>query len=511
MSLRPYQHEFVDQTLGALVEYDRVLSPAATGAGKTVMSAEIVRRCLPGGPVLFLADAKELVYQAADKLGQWSGAIPAVEMADDHATPGQDQLVVATTQSIARRLEKYPANYFRLIIVDEAHRNTLGDQAQKVLTYFAEAQVIGITATPFRSDRRQLGSFYQFITPVDAGLIRLIKEGFLSPITIKSVPVGIDIRQVRTVAGDYQVDDLGRAVAPHLVKCARLLAEHAKDRRTVVFLPLVESSRAFVDACRSIGLRAVHVDGEDRAGLAAFRERRFDVICNASLLTTGWDEPSVSCVMILRPTKSLVLYSQMVGRGTRTCDGKANLLLLDPLFLADDMNLIRPARLIAHTEDEATSMQAVIDGAGDMFGLDLLEARETAAELRKRALEARLAKTMTRKARTIDAVEFALALGDEDLANYEPEAKWEEQAPSPKQLEILEKNGFDPTAIRCKGHASKLLDAIFTRRGMGLASPKQLRWLRKFGIPNANQFTFEQASAILDARFGGRKRETAAA
>ena len=131
----------------------------------------------------FLADAKELVYQAADKLGKWAGVVADVEMADNHAMPGS-RLVVATTQSIARRLDKYPRDAFGLVIVDEAHRNTMGAQAQSVLEYFSSAKVIGITATPFRSDKKELGSFYERIAS-EIGLVRLIKEGFLSRITIE--------------------------------------------------------------------------------------------------------------------------------------------------------------------------------------------------------------------------------------------------------------------------------------------------------------------------------------
>ncbi|MCZ7637653.1 MAG: DEAD/DEAH box helicase family protein [Verrucomicrobia bacterium] len=251
MTLRPYQPRFVDAMLGALVEFDRVLGVMGTGGGKTCCAGEICRRCLPFGPVLFLADAQELVRQAADKLGTWAGVIPQVEMAEEHAQPG-DRLVVGTTQTLSRRLDKWPRDYFQLIIVDEAHRNTLGGMAQKVLGHFASAQVIGITATPFRSDKQQLGTFYQAI-PYEISLVELIREGWLCRIVIRSVPADIDLSGVRTVAGDYRDDDLGQAIEPHLSRCAELLAEHARDRRTVVFLPLIETSRQFVAACQASG------------------------------------------------------------------------------------------------------------------------------------------------------------------------------------------------------------------------------------------------------------------
>ena len=506
MSLRPYQEEFVAATLGALVEFDRVLGVAATGAGKTVIAGEIARLSLPHGPVLFLADAQELVNQAADKLTQWAGQIAAIEMAGSKAQPG-DALVVATTQSIARRLDKWPRDYFRLIIVDEAHRNTLGAQAQEVLKHFDSAQVIGITATPFRSDKQQLGSFYQTIS-CEIGLVRLIREEYLSRISIKSVPAGIDLRGVRTVAGDYREDDLGKALDPHLGALAQIVAEHAAGRRTVAFLPLRETSRNFVAACQALGLRAVHVDGEDRAGLADFREGRFDIVSNASLLTTGWDEPSVDCVGVFRPTKSFVLYSQMVGRGTRIHPGKSNLLLLDPLYLADSgMSLIRPARLIAKTEEDAADIERQCS-MGDE--IDLFEAQARGEVDREARMRQKLAESAKRKLREVDAIEFGLSIGDDSLASYEPEAAWEMGKPSTKQIEILEKNGFAVHAITSRGLASQIMDRIFTRRGLGLSSPKQLKWLVRMGHPSPATATFEEASAFLDAKFGGKKKQATA-
>ena len=501
MSVRPYQSEFIDSTFVALMEFDRVLGVSPTGSGKTVMAGELIRRA--ACRCLFLADAKELVHQAADKLGKWSGLIADIEMADSHAQPGS-MLGVATTQSIARRLEKYPADSFGLIIVDEAHRNTLGAQAALVLNYFSGAQVIGITATPFRSDKRKLGSFYEKIA-IDISLVRLIREGWLSKIVIKSVPSGIDLSSVRTVAGDFNEADLGAAVMPHLDALARILKENIGKKRAVVFLPLIETSRQFTACCIQHGLRAVHVDGKDRSNLKKFVDREADVICNASLLTTGWDEPSVKLVYILRPTKSFVLYSQMVGRGTRPYEDE-ELLVLDPLFLSDTMGLIRPARLVAANEEQAKKMDVALSSGRPM---DLLDAKEEAtASLdsdRHASLIARLKECSKRKARTVDATEFACALGDTDLAEYEPQTDAEAEALTAKQIEILEKAGFDATALKGRGHATQIMDRIFQRRSAGLATPKQLKWLIKFKHPSPQTATFEEASIFLDSKFGVRK------
>jgi superfamily II DNA or RNA helicase len=487
MQLRPYQEEWVAAVQHALTEHRRVLATAATGAGKTVMAAELIRRiALPAhAPALFLADAQALVYQAADKIGNYTDTIPDVEMADSHAHPGAP-IVIATTQSIANRLEKYPKTNFEYIIVDEAHRNTLGQQARKVLDYFTAAKTIGITATPFRADKRNLTEYYEHLVDANAGLPHLIRAGFLARITVKSVPVQIDMHGARVQCGDFAASDLESRILPHIDALADTLCEHAQGRRTVAFLPLIESSKAFAQACLRRGVRAIHVDGTDSTEL----KTDWEVVSNACLLTTGWDEPSVDCVYICRPTKSLVMYSQMVGRGTRIHPGKQDLLLLDPVFRAERMDIMRPHRLVAETVQEAEEDEDIGDG-------DLLANVAKKRKQRRDKLEETLRENAARKAKCIDAVEFYLSLDREDLTNGENQYKWEDDPPSEKQLEILEKNGFFRDDFPTKGHASRMLDVLFARRSLGLATPKQIRLLKRFHVSDPHTVTFQAASDYI--------------
>lgn len=496
MQLRPYQQEFIDAVRRDFAEHDRLLGVAATGAGKTIIGSELMRGW--SGNCLFLADAKDLVAQNADKYMSYCGEICGVEQGDSHALPG-DRVVIATAQSMARRIDKWPENYFDLIIVDEAHRNTLGGMAQTVLSRFPASKVLGVTATPWRSDRQQLGSYYEKIA-IEIGLPRLIREKWLAPITVKSVPLPVDLQSVRTTAGDYNEADLGAAIAPHLLEAAKLLQEHAAGRPTVVFLPLIATSKEFVDACRSIGLRAVHADGNDREGVRAFERGEYDILANAALCTTGWDCPRVSCVFPLRVTKSLSLFQQMVGRGTRLYKDKTDLLLLDPLYLTDDHSLVKAARLIAKNEEQAKALSEKFENSGG-DGFDLLETDEQVKIERESKLAKELKAKAKRRARTVDAVEFALSLHASEAAEYEPEMAWEKQPPSEKQMEVLMRAGFDADSITCKGHASKILDLLFTRRNQGLASPKQVKFLRQYNYPNPDTATFDEASAFLDKVF----------
>lgn len=505
MELRDYQEEFIEKSLKAFNDHQRILGVAATGAGKTIMASDLMARW-PGN-CLFLADARELIVQNADKFNRYTGEWAGVEMGKEHAELN-DRVVVATSQTIFRRLDKYPRDHFDLLIVDEAHRNTLGGMARDTIDHFGDAKVLGMTATPFRSDRKNLADVYETIA-VEIGLDRLIREGYLSRILIKSAPLKVDLSQVRSRAGDYAAGDLGDALDPHLYEAAQLLKENMKDRRAAVtFLPLVKTSKRFAEICNSIGLPAVHVDGEDKEALELFTSGKARVICNASLLTTGWDCPFVDLVYVLRPTKSLALYMQMVGRGTRLSPetGKENLLLLDPLYLADDHRLIKPARLVAKTQEEADSIQEALENAAEDGGIpELLEAEEDAQEIREARLKEELEKKAKRKARVVDAMEFAFSLGDNDLMDYEPEMAWEEAAPSKGQLASLEKWGFDTDSIKSRGQASRLMDLLIQRREAGMASPKQLRLCKRLGHPKPDTLTFEEATAFIDEKLNNRE------
>lgn len=385
------------------------------------------------------------------------------------------------------------------VVVSNCHRATLGEASQKILNHFSYAKVLGVTATPFRSDRKELGNFYEKIA-IEIGLDRLIREGFLSKVQIKSFPMSIDLRDVGVRGGDYAADDLGAVIEPILQEAANQLVVHAADRKKiVVFLPLVKTSIRMARILNDMGIKAVHVSGDDRSQLRDFTHGDARVICNAQLLTTGWDCPQVDCVLVLRPTKSLALYQQCVGRGTRIHPGKDKLLLLDPLFLTDDHRLITPARLVARDEEQAKAMMEKIaeDGEGD-----LLEVEFDIEEKRADALKARMEAKAKKKGRVVDAIDFALSCGDLETAEFQPEFGWESNAPSQKQMEALQKAGFDITEINSRGQASRVLDLLFVRRQKGLATPKQVKLLRQLGHPSPATPTFEQASAWIDAALG---------
>lgn len=187
----------------------------------------------------------------------------------------------------------------------------ISDSYQRVLDYFSNAQVLGVTATPDRGDMRNLGTIFDSLA-YEYSLPQAIKDGFLSPIKAITIPLKLDLSGVSTQAGDFKASDIDTALDPYLYSIADEMQKYCKNRKTVVFLPLVKTSQKFKDILNSKGFNAAEVNGEsfDRTEiLEAFDKGEFNVLCNSMLLTEGWDCPSVDCVVVLRPTKVRGLYS----------------------------------------------------------------------------------------------------------------------------------------------------------------------------------------------------------
>jgi len=496
MGLRAYQRKAVDLTLAGFEQFTKQLLVAATGAGKTQIFCETIRLHQPGRS-LVLCHREELIGQAAKRLESFG--IPAeIEMSDSRASLAAPA-VVGSVQSLMgnARLSRWPRDHFDLVVADEAHR-AMSDSWQKVLRHFdGNARVLGVSATPERSDKRHLGNYFQNI-PYEIGLLDLVNQGWLAPIKVKTMPLGMDLSGVRTTHGDFSADDLGHALEPYLEQIADVLVEH-RHRKTLVFLPLIAVSKRFAQICRDRGLLAEHVDGQsnDRQEvLGRFKRDETRVLCNAMLLTEGYDEPSIDCVVCLRPTKVRALYSQIIGRGTRIWPGKDHLLVLDFLWQAEEHSLMRPANLIAEDEADAKALTEKLGGEGD-----LEEAREKVNADRTKSLTERLRANRTRRSSVLDPLELAVSLNEAALADYAPTMQWQAGAPTAKQLDVLANFGLDTMGVLTKGHASLILDRLITRRKLGLATPKQVRVMRRHGHPRPETATFEEAKAFLDARF----------
>lgn len=508
MELRPYQNEARE---AVEAEWDkgngRTLLVLPTGCGKTIVFAKITEdRVRAGDRVLILAHRGELLDQAADKLAKTTGLKCATEKAEQSCLGSWYRVAVGSVQSLMRssRLERFDRDYFNTIIIDEAH-HAITDGYRRVLNHFENASVLGVTATPDRGDMRNLGEVFQSLA-YEYSLPQAIREGYLCPIKALTVPLTLDLSGVGMQAGDFKASDIGTALDPYLYQIADEMAKYCKDRKTVVFLPLVKTSQKFRDILIDRGFRAAEVNGEssDRAEvLAAFDRGDTNVLCNSMLLTEGWDCPSVDCVIVLRPTKVRSLYSQMIGRGTRLSPetGKDHLLLLDFLWHTERHELCHPAHLICENEEVAQMMTENIAAAGGE-PVDIEEAEKTASEdvvaAREEALAKQLSEMRRRKKRLVDPLQYEMSIQAEDLSGYVPAFGWEMAPPSEKQQNALEKLGILPDQIDNAGKAAKLLDRLDTRKREGLTTPKQIRLLERYGFQKVGMWQFDAAKHLID-------------
>jgi superfamily II DNA or RNA helicase len=497
MELRPYQSQAVNSVLSKWTEFDRLLGVAPTGSGKTIVFGNVSKERIKTGRVLILAHRDELLDQAQNKLWRACQLGSSKEKANDHADLDA-AVVVASVQTLSRnnRLGRFSSDHFRTVIVDEAHR-TLAESYLRILNHFNGAQALGVTATPDRGDARSLSRFYQDIA-FEISLLDLIRERWLCPIRIKTVPLEIDISKVGMRGGDYSEEELAIALEPLLQELAQAIRLHVADRKTLIFLPLVRSSYQFAEILRQHGLAAEAICGEspDRKEiLQQFTSGETRVLCNAMLLVEGYDEPSIDCVICLRPTTIRSLYAQMVGRGTRIWDGKENLLLLDFLWLSRTHNLVQPASLIAKTEEEQEQIaQALAQGNGD-----LLQAVVDATAAREAALARRLKAQREAHGSEIDLLELAQRWQAPDIVNYRPTFGWECKEPTEKQMAFLVRNGVEPALIRSRGHASVMLSSLFAFKDREPATEKQKRYCSYLGHPHPWELTKPEAARWIAA------------
>ena len=190
----------------------------------------------------------------------------------------------------------------------------------------------------------------------------------------------------------------------------------------------------------------------------------------------------------------------MVGRGTRLCEGKDHLLLLDFLWHTERHELCHPASLICENEEVARQMTRNIEEAGCPVDIEEAEvkASEDVVAQREEALAQQLAQMKRRKRKLVDPLQFEMSIQAEDLSSYIPSFGWEMGPPTDRQKQTLEKLGIMPDEIESCGKAAKILDRLSKRRTAGLTTPKQIRFLEGRGFNHVGQWQFESARKLID-------------
>ncbi len=517
---RDYQVRSFEAVDAAFAEVGRVLVVQATGTGKTVLFTYLANQVVrAGGRVLIIAHSEELLDQAADKLLRSTGLVAALEKADEHASL-HEGVVLASVQTLARdsRLNGWPADHFNLVIVDECHR-AMAKSYRKILAHFT-GKVLGVTATADRGDKKSLAEIFERCA-FEFNLLEAVREGWLVRPVVKTMPLTIDLKGVKTSrtqqGSDYDLTEVAHRIEPFISEIARLMAVEVVGRgQGIVFLPSVATAGMMAAALREHGVGAAMVSGEceDRAEkIAAFKAGELRAVCNAMLLIEGFDHDAVDWICVLRPTKIRSLYVQAAGRGTRMLNGivaavnassdaktrrrliaesaKPTLLILDFLWLTEKLDLIAPVHLVAKNEEVAKQMlKEPKDG-------DLIEMEAGAERDLLAALEKAVKANRTKKSRVIDPLAFAVSIHADDLATYEPKDRWEFRPPSPEQIKLLENNGLNAATVATAGMASRLIDKVVSRARLGLCTPKQMTFLERLGYKDASMMTREAAGAII--------------
>ena len=331
---------------------DRPLLCLPTGAGKTSVAAEIIRRATERGRrSVFLVHRRELVDQAVDRLAQFG--VHAGRILAGHDEDRDRPVQVASIPTLLRR-EHWPAD---VVIVDECS-HAVSASWSRCLERYNGATVIGLTATPIRLDGKGLGDLFGCIVePVTTR--ELIDQGFLVEPRVFAPP--IDLSGVRVQHGDYALPELVERMNKLTGSITQTWFKHAEGQRTVAFAVNVEHSLAIVDAFRALGVRAEHVDYQtplaERARILRWiKTGDVTLVSQVQLLSEGWDLPALQCAILARPTKSLALFRQMVGRVMRP---PGPVLVLDHAGNHHEHGLVTDR--IAWTLDAAVKRQRVGD------------------------------------------------------------------------------------------------------------------------------------------------------
>ena len=344
--LRPYQQTAtnkIDEALTACI--NRQLLCMATGTGKTEIFShlpESLKHQLPG-QMMVLLHSDELAQQAINKLRLRN---PLLNIQQEAGTsvcdPSTADVVVASVQTLGRkgttRMDKFNRDRLDKIVIDEAHRS-VADSYYNVYNHFDllkdgdKRLLLGVTATPVRGNGEGLGKLYQRIV-YTYSLRQAIEDGWLVDVRGIRVNTAISLDQVSTKAGDLDQTELSDTVNTPWRN--RLVVEAYKDtcsgRQAIGFGVDIAHSQALAEYFVAAGINAKAVWGEDKERtqkIQDFRDGKIQVLFNAQLLVEGFDLDTISCVILSAPTKSGVVFSQRVGRGTRLSPLKTDCIVLD--------------------------------------------------------------------------------------------------------------------------------------------------------------------------------------
>jgi superfamily II DNA or RNA helicase len=340
-NLRQYQVDSINDLRKAILKgHKRIVLQLATGGGKTTIASEMIRKANEKGKkCLFLADRIELVEQTSKRL-DYEGIDHGIIMGNHERYKPHSINQVCSPQTLARRATPDAD----LVIIDECH--VAYGIHKKMMQAMPNTVFIGLSATPFT---KGLGKLYSNLV-VGATTTKLTDEGYLVPVKVFA-PSKPDLTKLRTVAGDYDEKELfARVNKPKLVAdIVDTWIKRGENRPTIGFAVNVLHSQALCEQFKDRGIRAAHIDSYMPTKLREqlvndFKDGYIKVLFNVGILDKGFDYPEASCLIMARPTKSLMLYIQQAGRVLRPHPTKEDAIILDHAgntqahgFVTDDL------------------------------------------------------------------------------------------------------------------------------------------------------------------------------
>ena len=332
---RDYQLDAVDKVFASFAKGNRrVLLQKPTGTGKTPTFCYIAREFLKQGEgVLVLAHRQELIYQAHEKI-EAIGGLPAGIIKSGKPIDWDFDIQVASVQTLTRR-QSFPEA--GLVIVDEAH-HACSKSYTRIFEAYKDAYILGVTATPNRSDGQGLKNEFDDLIVLHSPRW-FIDRGFLTEYKVFASKARVDTTGVKVTAGDFNLNQLASAAKTSVIigDVVNDWKDKAEGKQTVVFAVDVEHSKSIAAEFQANGVNAEHLDGETpnkvrRDLIQRFAAKEVTVICNCGIVTEGFDCPGIEVIQCVRPTQSIVLWLQMIGRGLRPSEGKSHAIILDHTY-----------------------------------------------------------------------------------------------------------------------------------------------------------------------------------
>lgn len=566
MKLRGYQREALTSVLDAFKANRSTLLVLPTGCGKTVTFAHCIAEMRHAGRAMVIAHREELIAQAARTIEAIIGEAPSVEMgqqwADGDWLNWRSHAVVSTVQTQVSgrgghgRMSRFPAADFGLCVVDEAHHST-ADTYRSVIDHYQSnpmLRLLGVTATPNRADEAALGQVFETCA-FNYGISDAINDGWLVPIEQTAIHLdGVDLSRVKTTGGDLNSAQLEQRMIEEkpLLGVADAAIKESAGKRCLVFTSGVKHAEMLCEILNRYECDCARwVHGKTprdirRETVRDFAAGKFRFMVNCAIFTEGFDDPGIECIVMARPTKSLPLYMQMLGRGTRPLPGVVD-------GLEDDDELILPVghsggrpcdiRRNAIAESGKPSLHVIdftansgrhklitaVDALGGEYADDVIDEathdaerggqqknvmqriQEAAENLKKRheaAQEKARKEAEARKHIRGEAHYRTTKLNPFDILDIQRTREpgfGVGPGPSEKQRALLERWKVDPTGMS-KRQATQIIGTLIERSNKNLISYKQAEILKVRGFPI--NLTRDEAKPIMDALAANRWKMT---